>query len=523
MGTARLSGVRPSLGCGRKLLGESVDETRGAPAAPRAARRHGGDPPPARGTIDVVSPTPDDPAASPSTNPNADPRTDPSAGPSTPQGRRRLDREILALAIPSLGALVAEPVLVLVDTAMVGWLGTDELAGLTLASAVLTTIVGVCVFLAYATTALTSRRAGAGDHAGAMRAGVDGMWLALGLGVLGTILLLVAGEPLVRALGARGDVLPHSLGYLYTSAFGLPGMLLVLAATGALRGSLDTRTPLRVAVAGALVNIPLNAVLIWGAGLGVAGSGLGTAIAQTGMGLWLGASVARRAREYGASLRPHGSGVWRAVLDGIPLLVRTATLRAAILATAASAAALGAVPLAAHQAVLSLWNLAAFGLDALAIAAQALVGRGLGAGYVERVRASLRRCRAWGIGGGLALGLVFVVLAFVAGPLFGPDPHLHDAIRVGLLVAAACLPLAGIVYVGDGVLIGAGDTRYLAVAGLITLVVYAPIVWAVGEFGPGGPAGLGWLWAAYGITFMGARAVTLEARMAGTGWMRTGA
>lgn len=445
------------------------------------------------------------------------------ADPSTPEGRRRLDRAVLALALPSLGALVAEPVLVLVDTAMVGWLGTAELAGLSLASAVLTTFVGLCVFLAYATTAVTSRREGAGDHAGAMRAGVDGMWLALLLGVAGAAALLLAGEPLVTALGARGEVLPHALAYLHTSAFGLPGMLLVLAATGALRGALDTRTPLHVAVTGAVVNIPLNAALIWGAGLGVAGSGLGTAIAQTGMGTWLAAVVARRAREHGLSLRPHGSGLLSAVLEGVPLLVRTATLRAAILATAASAAALGAVPLAAHQAVLSLWNLAAFGLDALAIAAQALVGRGLGAGHVDRVRGVLRRCRTWGIGGGVVLGLVFVVLAFTAGPLFGADPHLHDALRAGLLVAAVCLPLAGIVYVGDGVLIGAGDTRYLAVAGLITLVVYAPVVAAVGAWGPGGGAGLALLWAAYGIAFMGARAATLEWRLHGTRWLRIGA
>lgn len=435
---------------------------------------------------------------------------------------RSLDREILALAIPSLGALIAEPVLVLVDTAMVGHLGTAELAGLSLAATVLTTLVGLCIFLAYATTALTSRREGAGDHAGAMRASVDGLWLALGLGVVGLLVLVLAGEPILRALGGADAIMPHALAYLRTSAFGLPGMLLVLAATGALRGELDTRTPLRVAVTGAVVNIPLNALLIYGVGLGVAGSGLGTAIAQTGMGVALSWAVVRRARDAGVSLKPQGAGIGEAILGGIPLLIRTATLRGAILLTTMTAAALGTVPLAGHQAVMSLWNLAAFGLDALAIASQALVGRALGAGLVDRVRAILRRCRTWGVGAGAALGVVFVALAFTIGPAFSADPDVHDAIRYGLLIAAACLPLAGVVFVGDGVLIGAGDGRYLALAGILTLVAYVPAACAVSHFAPGGAPGMTWLWLAYGVVFMGARAVTLEARMAGTRWMRTG-
>ena len=444
-------------------------------------------------------------------------------GPRRPAPDRTLDREILALAVPALGALVAEPILVLVDSAMVGHLGTPQLAGLSLAATVLTTVVGVFVFLAYATTALTARRAGAGDQAGALRAGIDGLWLALGLGLASAAALLATTPWVVRSLGAPVDVVPHAEAYLRTSAFGLPGMLLVLAATGALRGQLDTRTPLRVAVAGAVANIPLNAALIYGAGLGVAGSGLGTAIAQTGMGAALTWVVVRGARAAGTPLRPHGSGILRAAADGVPLLIRTLTLRGAILATVGVATGLGPVALAAHQVVTAMWNLAAFGLDALAIAAQALVGRGLGAGDDGHVRRVIARCLRWGLGGGALLGLLFALSGPLLAPLFTGDPDVRLAAAIGLAVAGLFLPLAGLVYVDDGILIGAGDGRYLAVAGLITLVVYAPACYAVYLWAPTGAAGLGWLWAAYAGVFMGARALTLELRRRGTAWMRTGA
>ncbi|NKY38877.1 MATE family efflux transporter, partial [Cellulomonas septica] len=218
-----------------------------------------------------------------------------------------VDRQILSLAVPALGALVAEPLFVLVDSAVVGHLGTASLAGLALASTVLVTVVGLCVFLAYATTAAVARRLGAGDRGGALQVGVDGMWLALGLGVaLGAITWLTAPW-LIGALGATGDTAQQAVVYLRWSAPGLPGMLLVLASTGALRGLQDTRTPLVVATAGAVVNAVLNVVLVYGAHLGIAGSGLGTALTQLGMGAVLAGVVVRGARAAGTRLTPHAA------------------------------------------------------------------------------------------------------------------------------------------------------------------------------------------------------------------------
>lgn len=448
---------------------------------------------------------------------------------SSPGGRSRpgrvsaLDRQVVALALPALGALVAEPLFILVDSAVVGRLGALPLAGLGLASTVLTTVVGLCVFLAYATTAGVARRIGAGQRAEAMRYGVDGLWLALGLGVALAALLEAAAPWLARALGAPAVVLPYAVDYLRWSAPGLPGMLVVLAATGVLRGVLDTRTPLVVAAAGALLNAVLSVTLVLGLGMGVAGSGLGTAVTQLLMAGVLGGTVVRAARAAGVPLRPGAAGLGSAVVAGVPLLARTATLRVAILLATWVAAGLGPVALAGHQAVSALWGFTAFALDALAIAAQALVGQALGAGDVATARGVLRRTLAWGVAAGAVLGALLAAASPWLGRAFTDDPAVHRAVTVTLLVVALTLPMSGWVFVLDGVLIGAGDGRYLAVAGVVTLVAYAPAALAVHAWAPAGAAGLAWAWAAFAGLFLLARAVTTGWRARGDAWLRLGA
>lgn len=434
-----------------------------------------------------------------------------------------LNREILALAVPALGSLVAEPLFVLIDSVMVGRLGTAELAGLSLSSTLLTTAVGVFIFLAYATTAATARLAGAGDRRGAVTAGVDGMWLALILGLLTGAVAFVAAPWVVDLMGAPADAAPHAVAYLRASAPGLVGMLLVLAATGTLRGLLDTRTPLVVATGGALFNIAANAVLIYGLGLGVAGSGLGTALTQSLMAVVLVAVVLRGARGLGVELRPRGAGICSQAVAGAPLFVRTLTLRGAILLTVFVATSLGTVALAAHQVVNVLWNFSAFALDALAIAAQALVGHGLGARDVERVRLVLRRTLQWGVGAGAALGVTLGAGGWWLSAAFTEDPAVRGAAAAALVVTAVCMPMAGWVFVLDGVLIGAGDGRYLAHAGVLTLVVYAPLALAVWAWAPDGAAGLIWLWTAFAGAFMAARALTTGLRARGSRWIVLGA
>lgn len=440
-----------------------------------------------------------------------------------PATTRALDRRIVALALPALGALVAEPLFVLVDSAVVGHLGRAQLAGLSLASTLLVTVVGLFVFLAYATTAATARRIGAGDERGAVTAGIDGMWLALALGALTAAVGWVLAPSLVHALGASGEVAPHAIAYLRASLPGLPGMLVVLAAIGTLRGQQDTRTPLVVAVAGAIVNAVLDVVLVYGVGLGITGSGLGTAITQTGMGVVLAVVVVRGSRRLAVPLRPAASGILGSARAGIPLFVRTLSLRLAILLTVVVATSLGDVTLAAHQVVAALWGLAAFALDALAIAAQALVGHALGASDAGAARTVTRRTLRWGTVAGAVMGLLVAASGWWLGPLFTTDPEVRTAIAVALVVTGACLPVAGWVYVLDGVLIGAGDGRFLAWAGMVTLVAYVPVAGAVWLWAPDGAAGLAWLWAAFGGVFMLARALTTGLRARGERWMVLGA
>jgi len=431
---------------------------------------------------------------------------------------RRLDQEIVLLALPTLATLVSEPLLLLADSAIVGHLGTDQLAGLGIAANVLGVLTGLSIFLAYATTGTVARRLGAGDRASALSGGFDGLVLAVGLGLLLAVALELALPVVVGAYGATPGVTAAASTYLRVAALGLPSVLLLLAGTGVLRGLQDTRTPLVVVVAANLVNIGLNLALVYGAGLGIAGSALGTLVAQSGAALAVALVVLRRMRAAHArpGLRPRG--VLAAARAGSWLVVRTATLQAAVTLTTVVATTAGTVGLAAHQVVNSLWVLLAFALDAIAIAGQSIIGRALGAGEVARGRAMTRRMVGWGVAAGLVSGLVVWAARPLYVGLFSPDPGVQALVGAVLLVVALVTPVAGVVYVLDGVLIGAGDSRYLALAGLVALACYAPLALLVHEQ----RAGLVWLWAAYG-GFMLARLVTLGLRTRTDRWVRVGA
>ncbi|MGW3623130.1 MATE family efflux transporter [Streptomyces sp. NPDC000880] len=432
--------------------------------------------------------------------------------------RRRHDREIIALAVPAFGALVAEPLFVMVDSAIVGHLGTPQLAGLAVAAALLTTAVSIFVFLAYATTAAVARRVGAGDFAAAIRQGMDGIWLALLLGVAVIAVTLPTAPWLVQAFGASETAAPYATTYLRISSLGIPAMLIVLAATGVLRGLQDTRTPLYVAIGGFAANAGLNAGLVYGAGLGIAGSAWGTVIAQAAMAAAYLVVVVRGARRHGASLRPDAAGIRASAQAGVPLLVRTLSLRAVLMIATAVAARLGDTDIAAHQIVLSLWSLMAFALDAIAIAGQAIIGRYLGANDAEGARQACRRMVQWGIASGVMLGILIVVARPLFIPLFTSDPAVRDTLLPALLVVAVSQPIAGVVFVLDGVLMGAGDGNYLAGAMLVTLAVFAPVALLIPTFG----GGLTALWWAMTL-MMTIRMLTLWLRMRSGRWLVTGA
>ena len=438
---------------------------------------------------------------------------------------RTHDREILQLAVPAFLALVAEPLFLLADAAIVGHLGTPQLAALGIASAVLATLVSLCIFLAYGTTASVARAVGAGQPQVALAQGIAGLWLATAIGLVLSIMTVPAASWIVGLFDPSPAVSELALTYLRIALLGVTPMLLVLAATGVLRGLQDTRTPLVVAVAGNLINIATNLVLVYGIGdfdgYGIAGSAVGTLIAQVLSAIALVTVVVIAARRQQTRLGPRVLAIVHAGRAGVPLLVRTLLLRASLLVMTYAAARLGDADLAAMQLALTIWTFLAFVLDAVAIAAQAITGRYLGAGDAAGVRAVTRRMQQWGWCSGLATGVLLAALSPALGPLFTGDEDVRALLTSVLLVAALAQPLAGIVFVLDGVLIGAGDAVFLAWAQLGSIALFAPAVYLL-QTGAAEP-GLVWLWIAFAGLFMGVRAATLLARARGDRWMRLGA
>lgn len=432
-----------------------------------------------------------------------------------------LNRDILRLAVPALGALVAEPAFLIVDAALVGHLGVDPLAGLGIASAVLQTIVGLMIFLAYSTTPAVARRFGAGDPSRAVSVGIDGMWLALGVGAVLALGGWLATPTLVGLFGPTPEVAEQARIYLGLSMGGLPAMLIVFAATGLLRGMQDTLTPLWIAGVGFAANAGLNFLLVYGLSWGIAGSAIGTVIAQWAMvGAYV-VVIGRLASRHSARLRPRREGIGGSARSGGWLFLRTVSLRIALLSTVVVATSMGPDELAGYQVVFTIFSAAAFALDALAIAAQALVGKGLGAGDAAGVRRVLGRTVAWGVWFGVIVGGIIAVFSGAIGLVFTGSPVLAALILPALLVLALAQPVAGVVFVLDGVLIGAGDAAYLALAGVANLVVFLPALLIVSVTGVGGAGGLAWLAASFFGVYLCARLLTLGLRVRGTAWQHS--
>ena len=428
------------------------------------------------------------------------------------------DREILRLAVPAFGALVAEPLFLLADSAIVGRLGTVPLGGLAVASQALTTLVGISIFLAYGTTAAVARQLGAGNRHAAIRQGIDGLWLATLIGVAVLAICWPLAGQIVHAFGGSPQVFGQGTIYLRISLLGAPAMLLVLAGTGVLRGLQDTRTPLAVAVAANVVNVILNAVLVLVLHWGIAGSAWGTVIAQTAAAAAYLTMVLRGARRAGVPFGPDRAGLRAAAVTGFSLVVRTLSLQAVFIVITAIAAHQGNTAIAAHQIAIRLWTLIAFALDAIAIAGQAITGRYLGAGDVAGARAATNRMIGWGVIYGVVFGVLLIAAIPVLPSLFAAVPDVRRLLVAVLLVAAAQQPVAGVVFVLDGVLIGAGDQNYLALAGLAAGAVFAiGAVIVVLQHG-----GLVALWLAFSGWLL-ARFCTLVLRVRGSQWLVTGA
>ena len=428
------------------------------------------------------------------------------------------DRRILALALPALGALVAEPLYILADTAVVGNLGTPQLAGLALASSLLLIAFAVFIFLAYGTTSAVARLLGAGEHRQAAHQAVQSLWLAFVVGVVIAGVGYLCRNPLIELMGGQGETAINAEIYLRISLLGLPAMLLTLAGVGYLRGLQDTKRPLYVAIGTAVLNLVVEVVLIFGLDFGIGASALSTVIAQ-----WVGAMaylvwIARAIAEHGVGLGPDWRIIGRLAGAGADLLVRTAALRGGLTVTVAVAARLGDADLAAHEIAFQIWSALAFALDAVAIAAQAMIGHALGANDAAEARRLGDRMIQWGWFGGFVFLALILASIPVLPDLFSNDPAVISLVAFLFIHVALWQPIAGIVFALDGILIGAGDLRFLAIAMVAATAVLIAGSFAVLELG----LGIGWLWGALGA-WMAVRGTALYTRYRTDAWLITGA
>lgn len=427
--------------------------------------------------------------------------------------QRPLDRQIWALAGPAVLTLASEPLYLLADTAIVGRIGPEALGGLAVGSAVLLFATGMLIFLTFGTAATVARLLGAGRSEEAAHQSLQGMWLGAGLGVVVALILWLAAPWLLQRFGADAAVTDDARTYLCVSLWGLPAVTLAMAGTGALRGHLDTRTPLVVAVGTNTLNVALTVVFVFGMGAGIGGAALGTVMAKLVAAVAYTIIVVRLARATGARLRPERTGIVSLAIVGRDLFVRTVALRASLTITVALAARKGVTALAAYQVAFMVWSALAYVLDALEAAAQSLVARALGAADRVLARATAGRIIAWAIGTGIALGLLTALGSPIIARIFTDDPAVLEALTVSLLWVGLLQPLNGAAFALDGILVGAGDQRYLAAAMLVSLAVVATGGWIVAN----PTLGLWALWVLLGA-FMGSRVVMLGARYRTERW-----
>jgi MATE family, multidrug efflux pump len=382
------------------------------------------------------------------------------------------DREILHLAVPALGALAAEPLYVLADTAIVGHLGRPQIAALGLAGAILSGAFTIFNFLTYGTTAVVARASGAGEHERAGRLAAQALWVSLAIGIVLVGACELAAGPLLRGLGGHGRSGHYALVYLRIAAAGLPAALVALAGQGYLRGVSNLRRPLEIVVAANAANLALELLFVYGLGWGIAGSAAGTAVAQAGMGI---AFVVELLRPHTPSRRPSLREMRPMIRIGRQIFVRTTALYASFLVAASVLARMGDAQLGAHQIAFQLFVFLALIMDAVAIAGQVIVGRTLGAGDAVQAFEAARRMIAWSVLVGVVFALVLAPLAHWLPRAFTSDPAVLDQAAKLWPYFAAMQPLGGAVFALDGILIGAGDTRYLMWSMLLASAVFTAI------------------------------------------------
>lgn len=435
-----------------------------------------------------------------------------------------LGRRIVGQALPALGVLAAEPLYLLWDTAVIGRLGALPLAGLAVGGLILATVSTQLTFLSYGTTSRSARRFGAGDRDGAVVEGVQATWIALAVG--GVLLALVQGfaGPVTRAIAGREEIATAAESWLRVASFGIPLILVTMAGNGWLRGVQRPRAPLVFVLVGLGLSTVLCPVLVFGWGgapeLGLVGSAWANLAGQVVSGaLFLGAVVRAAGGGSVATLRPQPALVRAQLVLGRDLIVRSLSFQVCFVSAGAVAARAGAQYVGAHQIAMQLWNFVALVLDSLAIAAQTLVGAALGSGNTGAARSLGRRVTAWSTLFAVAIAAGLAALHGTLPRVFTSDPEVLDALTVPWWFLVGMIPIAGVVFALDGVLLGASDAAYLRTATMAAaLVGFLPLIWLSYALG----WGLAGIWSGL-AAFMVLRCAAVVLRFRGDRWERVGA
>jgi len=399
--------------------------------------------------------------------------------------RDDLERRIVRLAIPALGTLAVEPVYVLVDTAIVGRLGTPQLAGVAIASIVLLNVVAVLSFLEYITPDIAFA-VGAGNTDDARRRAAQGVWLSLSLGIPFALGLVALARPLCWLIGARDEVLHHAVTYLTISAIGLPFILLAFLGHGVLRGYNNLKTPLKIVVVANVANVVLEIVAVYVWHWGVAGSAASTVVVQAAAA----AAFMYALRRHFTAARPSWV-VWRPLLTmGAHMAVRSMAMYAVWDITVVIAAHLDAPTVAANQVVTQLFMFLALVLDALAVPLHSLVAGELGAGNVDEARRIGRISVRLSLWAALGIGALLDVATPWLARLFSTDPAVQSRLTGALLVLAVMQIPGAVAFALDGALIGAHDMAWLGRQAVRNLVAFAPLAIATVVWPRLGLAGL---------------------------------
>ncbi len=444
--------------------------------------------------------------------PGTDDGTDPRA---TGTGDRVPARRVFGLAVPALGVLAAEPLYVLVDTAVVGHLGALPLAALALGGTLLSLVSTQLTFLSYGTTARTARLHGAGRRAEAVDEGMQATWLALAVGVVILLVGQLAAEPVARLMSGDDTVTAETVSWLRIALFGVPMILVTMAGNGWMRGVQDAVRPLRFVLAGNALSAVLCPVLVYPVGMGLEGSAVANVVAQTvAGGLFFRALFVERALG-----RPAPTVMWAQLRLGRDLVLRSLAFQACFVSATAVAARTSTVAVGAHQVVWQLWTFLSLVLDSVAIAAQSLIGAALGARDSRQAKGVANQITAYGLVLGCALGVAFAAVSQVLPKAFTTDPGVLATIPQAWWFFVALQPVAGVVFALDGVLLGAGDASFLRNATVGSAVLgYLPLIWislAVGW-------GLSGIWT--GLTlFMLLRLGFVVARLRSGRWAVEGA